>query len=103
MPVRYATDHRTEPNALGHRGQRGNADPGIGLHRGMIEDEAAVEPERFDRAPGVEQPPQPRISEDELNTPPDPVVGLRDPWMARHALPAPPFRRLLVPCRRRAA
>ena len=87
MPVRDATDHRSEPHALGDPGERGDADPGIGLHGRMIENEAAVESECLDLLAGIEQSPQPRVAEDELNTPPNPVVGLGDPWMTRHASP----------------
>src|SRR5215208_2486922 len=96
---RYGTQLTTEPHALCDPGQCGDTDPGIGLHRRMVEDETAIEPERFDPASGVQQPAQSLVAEDELNTPADAVIGLGDPWVARHALLAPSFRRPLAPVR----
>ena len=105
MPVGDAIDERAEPHALGDAGERGKADPGIGLHRGVIEDVAAVESECFHLPPGFEQPPQALVPEHELNAPADSVVGRRDPWMTRHACPCSrcsgarmaPFRRQDAP------
>src|SRR5215210_1838073 len=85
MPVRNAADHRTESHALGAASERGETDPAIGVHRGMVEDEAAVESERLHLASGIEQSTQARVAKDELYTPADPFVSLGDPWMTCHA------------------
>ena len=97
---RYGTQLTTEPSrtrsvtpASAARQTQGSACIGR-----MVEDEAAVESERLDLAAGIEQSPQPRIAEDELNSPANAVVSLGDPWMTRHASPrSSAFRRSRAP------
>src|SRR3954449_12530341 len=85
MTIRNTVHERAETNPLRDAGEGGETDPRIGLHRGMIEDVAAIEAEGFNLTSGFEQPGQAFVTQDELNAPPNPVVGCRNPRMSRHA------------------
>jgi hypothetical protein len=87
VAVADAVDDRTEPDLLRHRREGGQAQPGVGLEGGVVEEEETVEAELLDQPRPFAQRLHPRVAQHELDPPADPVVRLGHPRMPRHVSP----------------